>query len=65
MVPGKLLQALKVVDEIVKNRNISESKIVLGMGNDFYMKFLGSCDNYDLEAEILYDQPCHMNHFNN
>ena len=53
VVPGKLLQALKVVEELVKNRNISESKIVLGMGNDFYIKFRGSCYNYDLVAEIL------------
>ena len=28
---------------------------MLGMGTDFYIKFLGSCDNYDLVADILYD----------
>ena len=51
----RLLQAIRTVKELMKNKIILEKRIMLGMAEEFYIKVKGRGENYDTIATLLWN----------
>ena len=49
----RLLQAINTVKELMKKKDILETRIVLGMAEEFYIRVKGTGEKYDTIATLL------------